>query len=71
MFSVTKDYVKAWDVVNEPMSDWPDQYALKTGIGKTELAEDEFYWQDYLGKDYAVKAIQLARKYGNPNDILL
>ncbi|MEN5195940.1 endo-1,4-beta-xylanase [Sphingobacterium faecium] len=70
MFSVTKDYVKAWDVVNEPMSDWPDQYALKTGIGKAELAEDEFYWQDYLGKDYAVKAIQLARKYGNPNDIL-
>ena len=70
MMSVTKDYVKAWDVVNEPMSDWPDQYALKTGIGKTDLAEDEFYWQDYLGKDYAVKAIQLARKYGNPNDIL-
>src|SRR5690606_21759773 len=31
MLSVTKDYVKAWDVVNEPMSDWPDQYALKTG----------------------------------------
>ncbi|NJI72367.1 MULTISPECIES: endo-1,4-beta-xylanase [unclassified Sphingobacterium] len=70
MMSVTKNYVKAWDVVNEPMSDWPDQYALKTGIGKTDLAEDEFYWQDYLGKDYAVKAIQLARKYGNPNDIL-
>ncbi|MNL28163.1 Endo-1,4-beta-xylanase A precursor [compost metagenome] len=43
---------------------------MKTGIGKAELAEDEFYWQDYLGKDYAVKAIQLARKYGNPNDIL-
>ncbi|MBB2951091.1 endo-1,4-beta-xylanase [Sphingobacterium sp. JUb56] len=70
MMSVTKDDVKAWDVVNEPMSDWPDQYALKTGIGKTDLAEDEFYWQDYLGKDYAVKAIQFARKYGNPNDIL-
>ncbi|WP_400263202.1 endo-1,4-beta-xylanase [Sphingobacterium sp. SG20118] len=70
MFSVTKDDVTAWDVVNEPMSDWPDQYALKTGIGKANLAEDEFYWQDYLGKDYAVKAIQLARKYGNPNDIL-
>lgn len=70
MMSVTKNYVKAWDVVNEPMSDWPDQYALKTGIGKAELAEDEFYWQDYLGKDYAVKAIQFARKYGNPDDIL-
>lgn len=70
MLSVTKDYVKAWDVVNEPMSDWPDQYALKTGIGKAEMAEDEFYWQDYLGKDYAVKAIQYARQYGNPEDIL-
>ncbi|TJZ53300.1 hypothetical protein FAZ15_18285 [Sphingobacterium olei] len=70
MLSVTKDYVKAWDVVNEPMSDWPDQYALKTGVGKAELAEDEFYWQDYLGKDYAVQAIQFARQYGNPADIL-
>lgn len=70
MLSVTKDYVKAWDVVNEPMSDWPDQYALKTGVGKAEMAADEFYWQDYMGKDYAVKAIEFARKHGNPNDIL-
>ncbi len=62
-------YVKAWDVVNEPMSDWPDPTQLKTGIGKT-LAGDEFYWQDYLGKDYAVRAIQLARKYGNTADKL-
>ena len=62
-------YVKAWDVVNEPMSDWPDPTQLKTGIGKT-LAADEFYWQDYLGKDYAVRAIQLARKYGNSADKL-
>jgi GH35 family endo-1,4-beta-xylanase len=70
MLEKTKGYIKAWDVVNEPMSDWPDQYALKTGIGKTDLADDEFYWQDYLGKDYAVKAFQLARKYGNANDLL-
>ena len=62
-------YVKAWDVVNEPMSDWPDPAQLKTGIGKT-LAADEFYWQDYLGKDYAVRAIQLARQYGNATDKL-
>ena len=62
-------YVKAWDVVNEPMSDWPDPTQLKTGVGKT-LAADEFYWQDYLGKDYAVRAIQLARKYGNATDKL-
>jgi endo-1,4-beta-xylanase len=70
MMTATKEYVKAWDVVNEPMSDWPDQYALKTGIGKAEMADDEFYWQDYMGKDYAVKAIEFARKYGNTNDLL-
>ena len=70
MLGATKDYVKAWDVVNEPMSDWPDNYALKTGVGKAKLADDEFYWQDYLGKDYAVKAITLARKYGNADDKL-
>lgn len=69
MLAVTKGFVKAWDVVNEPMSDWPDPAQLKTGIGKT-LAEDEFYWQDYLGKDYAVMAFNLARQYGETNDIL-
>jgi GH35 family endo-1,4-beta-xylanase len=70
MLDATKDKVKAWDVVNEPMSDWPDPSQLKTGVGKSNLPADEFYWQDYLGKDYAVKAIELARKYGNSNDIL-
>jgi len=63
-------YVKAWDIVNEPMSDWPDPTKLKTGIGKTDMSSDEFYWQDYLGEDYAVTAIQLARKYGNSDDKL-
>lgn len=70
MLAATKDGVKAWDVVNEPMSDWPDPSMLKTGVGKATMAADEFYWQDYLGKDYAVRAIQLARKYGNTNDKL-
>jgi GH35 family endo-1,4-beta-xylanase len=63
--------VQAWDIVNEPMSDWPDPYQLKTGIGKTDMAADEFYWQDYLGKDYAVTAIQIARRQeGHENDKL-
>ncbi|GAA4300267.1 endo-1,4-beta-xylanase [Aestuariibaculum suncheonense] len=62
-------YVKAWDVVNEPMDDG-NPYELKTGVGKTNLASDEFYWQDYLGKDYAVEAFKLARQYGNPDDKL-
>lgn len=68
MLEVSKNYVKAWDVVNEPMDDGKP-YELKTGVGKT-LAGDEFYWQDYMGKDYAVTAFQLARKYGNATDIL-
>lgn len=68
MLTVSKPYVKAWDVVNEPMDDGKP-YELKTGVGRT-LAGDEFYWQDYMGKDYAVTAFQMARKYGNPNDIL-
>lgn len=69
MVSHCKQYVKAWDVVNEPMDDGKP-YELKTGIGKTNKAADEFYWQDYLGKDYAVKAFNLARQYGNTDDKL-
>jgi GH35 family endo-1,4-beta-xylanase len=60
--------VHAWDVVNEPIDDGKPS-ALKTGVGKT-LASDEFYWQDYLGKDYGVTAFKLARQYGNANDKL-
>lgn len=29
-----------------------------------------FYWQDYMGKDYAVEAFRLARKSGNSTDKL-
>lgn len=68
MVTSSKTYVKAWDVVNEPMDDG-NPYDLKTGVGKN-LKSDEFYWQDYLGKEYAVEAFKLTRKYGNPTDIL-
>ncbi|MDF2191618.1 endo-1,4-beta-xylanase [Paraflavitalea sp. CAU 1676] len=68
MLDVAKPLVKAWDVVNEPMDDGKP-YELKTGVGRT-LATDEFYWQDYLGKDYGVTAFKLARQYGNASDIL-
>lgn len=69
MMEVTKDYVTAWDVVNEPMSDWPDQTQLKSGVGK-DLSSDEFYWQDYMGKGYGRKAVEFARKHGNGNELL-
>ncbi|AXY74592.1 1,4-beta-xylanase [Paraflavitalea soli] len=68
MLEVSKPYVRAWDVVNEPMDDGKP-YELKTGVGRT-LAADEFYWQDYLGKDYGVMAFKQARLYGNANDTL-
>ncbi|MBD8489456.1 endo-1,4-beta-xylanase [Echinicola sp. CAU 1574] len=68
MVTNSAEHVKAWDVVNEPMDD-NNPSELKTGIGKTDKAADEFYWQDYMGKDYAVKAFQWAREYGNPDDL--
>lgn len=69
MLEVSKDYVKSWDVVNEPMDDG-NPYEVKSGVGKTDMAADEFYWQDYLGKDYAVMAFNLAAQYGNSDDKL-
>ncbi|MBO9673884.1 MAG: endo-1,4-beta-xylanase [Sphingobacteriaceae bacterium] len=68
MVTASKDYVKAWDVVNEPMDD-AKPAELKTAAGRTSIAADEFFWQDYLGKDYALQAFQLARQYGNASDI--
>lgn len=68
MLGVSKSYVKAWDVVNEPMDD-AKPYELKTGVGQTNLAADIFHWQDYLGKDYAVTALKMARQYGNAGDL--
>ncbi len=69
MMVACNPYVHAWDVVNEPMSDYPDPTQLKTGVGQ-KLTSDEFFWQDYLGKDYAVKAFKFARQYGNSDDKL-
>lgn len=68
IMEVSKSNVKAWDVVNEPMDDG-SPYNLKTGIGKT-LPDGDFYWQDYLGKDYAVEAFKMAAQYGNNDDKL-
>ena len=66
-----KDRIQIWDVVNEPMDDGKTS-DIKTGKGKTDLASDEFYWQDYFltPKDYAVEAFKLARQYGNPDNKL-
>lgn len=60
------DDVTAWDVVNEPMREGG---TLRDG-NVTEQASDDFYWQKYLGKDYAVTAFNLAREHADPSDVL-
>lgn len=61
MMEAVNGKVKAWDVVNEPMSDG-NPMALKSGA--VEGGATNFYWQDYLGKDYARTVIKFARQYG-------
>lgn len=69
VFATSKDFVKVWNVIDEPM-DNSNPTQVKTGIGITP-ASDQFFWQDYLGgKDYGVKAFQLARSNGNTDDLL-
>lgn len=69
MMEACDGYVKAWDVVNEPLAGvdqdgdgWYDLQSVKNV--SAEDATNNFYWQDYLGDDYVRTAIQLTRKYG-------
>lgn len=70
MMEATNGYVTSWDVVNEALSG-----ADKDGDGKFDLqsakrgnvsaadAQNNFYWQDYLGDiDYVRTAVAAARK---------
>lgn len=64
----TKDHITTRDVLNEPIDD-NNPSEIRSGVGSSAGA-GVFYWQDYLGKDYGVRAFQLARNHGNPSDIL-
>jgi endo-1,4-beta-xylanase len=66
MLGKYKADISAWDVVNEPMR---EDGTLRDG-NVSEIADDEFYWPKYMGKDYAVTAFKLARQYGNAADKL-
>lgn len=60
--------VKAWDVVNEPMAD--GNSGLRTSANTpASNATDRFFWSDYLGRDYALKAFKYA-KAADPNALL-
>lgn len=60
-----KGDVKSWDVVNEPIGD----DGKRRDGNVSDMPSDNFYWVKYLGDDYAVKAFQLARQYGNEGDV--
>jgi len=66
MVSHYKTKVKAWDVVNEPMKEDGTVHDGTEAIA----ASDQFYWEKYLGKNYAVTAFNLAHQYGNSDDKL-
>ena len=73
MMSASRGYIKSWNIVNEPMSDY-DFYMLKSAT--TEQNQSGFYWQDYLGDNYARDVVAYARKYhqeygGNPDELKL
>ncbi len=57
--------IKAWDVVNEPMSDGTGNVRTNSGV----TTGDNFYWSQFLGRDYAVKAFKYARA-ADPNALL-
>ena len=49
--------VKAWDVVNEAISDGTGMVRTNSGTS----TGDAFYWSQYLGRDFALKAFQYAK----------
>jgi len=56
--------VKAWDVVNEPVNDGTG--TIRTG---GTMTNDAFYWAQYLGRDFALKAFNYA-KAADPSALL-
>ncbi|QRX63290.1 endo-1,4-beta-xylanase [Dysgonomonadaceae bacterium zrk40] len=75
MMEATDGYVLDWDVVNEPLSgadgNSDGMYDLQSASNVPEAdAQNNFYWQDYLGDNYVRTAVQLARTHG-PADMKL
>jgi len=65
-----KGKIKAWDVVNEPMSDGTG--ALRDTNNYTipvPNVNNQFLWSEYLGRNFGLKAFQYA-KAADPNALL-
>lgn len=61
--------IKSWDVVNEPMTDGNGALRTSANAATTPLPAGQFFWSDYLGRQYALKAFQYARA-ADPNALL-
>lgn len=55
-----KNSIREWDVLKEPL-DETDPTQLRSGLDKT-LGGGEFYWQDYLGRNYGAEAFKEAAR---------
>lgn len=65
LMSVCAPTVQSWNAISEPLDTNPP-YDLRSGKDKN-LANDEFYWSDYLGELYLSSTISAARKYYTEN----
>ncbi|MGV8826986.1 MAG: endo-1,4-beta-xylanase [Breznakibacter sp.] len=75
MMTATNGYVTEWDVVNEALAgsdqDGDGYYDLQSVKNvSADDAENNFYWQDYLGDDFVRVAVKSARTHG-PADMKL
>ena len=61
-------YVKTWEIINEPMDDTVPTELKRDPNPPTDpknwIADQNFYWQDYLGKDYARLQLNLSVTHG-------
>ncbi|MES1159767.1 MAG: endo-1,4-beta-xylanase, partial [Bacteroidota bacterium] len=61
--------IKAWDVVNEPMSDGGGALRTSANATTTPIPSGWFFWADYLGRQFGLKAFQYA-KAADPDALL-
>lgn len=62
-----KGRVKSWSVIYQPI-DETNPSTLRSGTGIGTLPDNTFYWQDYLGKDYAAISIAMVKQYSSADD---
>ena len=60
MIDHCKERVHMWDVLNEPIAD--NGQLRGVDFVPSEVGTNEFYWGQYVGKEYALKAFQFARE---------